>query len=146
MIIHNPTGGGLREDPAGSGRFGASRGNRKHEGYDFLCEPGQLVKAPIPGRLVRAYPYADDLSYMGCRIWGPDFMVKAFYFEPYDKLINEMVLAGEVIGIAQDISLKYGGGMLPHIHCGLYKLNPTKLVNIENYLDTEENRLKNGGY
>ncbi len=151
MIIHNPTGGGLREDPAGSGRFGASRGNRKHEGYDFLCEPGQLVKAVIAGRLVKAYPYADDLSCMGCRIWGKEFMTKMFYFEPYDKLINEMVLAGEVVGIAQDISLKYKvdpkyKDMKAHIHVSLYKLNPTKLVNIENYLDTEENRLKNGGY
>ena len=136
----------MREDPAGSGRFGASRGNRTHQGYDFLCEPGQLVKAVIAGRLVKAYPYADDLTYTGCRIWGKDWMAKMFYFKPHEHLINESVLAGEVIGIAQDISLKYGGGMKAHIHVSLYKLNPTKLVNIENYFDTEENRLKNGGY
>jgi len=146
MILFNPTGGGIRSDPAGDGHFGASRGNRKHEGIDFLCTPGQVVRAIIPGKLVMAYPYAGDVIFAGCRIWGKDWMCKMFYFIPHDNLINMDVIAGEAIGIAQDISAKYGGGMLPHIHCGLYKLNPTLLVNPENYLDTEENRLKNGGY
>ena len=146
MILQNPTGLGLREDTAGSGRFGASRGNRKHEGIDLLCEPRQIVRATIPGKLITAYPYPDDWIYTGCRIWGKDWMAKMFYFMPYSHRINENVLAGEDIGIAQDISLKYGGGMLPHIHVALYKLNPTLLVNPEKYLDTEENRLKDGGY
>jgi len=146
MIIYNPTGLGIRSDPAGDGHFGASRGNRKHEGLDFLVAPGQIVKAVIAGKLVRAYPYVDDVIFAGCRLWGKDFMAKMFYFIPHEKLIHEDVLAGEEIGIAQDISAKYGGGMKAHIHVGLYSLNPTKLVNPEDYLDTEENRLKNGGY
>jgi hypothetical protein len=146
MILHNPTGLGLREDPAGSGHFGASRGNRVHEGYDFRCKPGQIIRAVIAGKLVRAYPYAGDVIFAGCRLWGADFMSKMFYFIPHDHVINEDVLAGEEIGIAQDILAKYGGGMLPHIHVALYSLNPTKLLNIENYFDTEENRLKEGGY
>ena len=146
MILQNPTGLGLREDSGGSGRFGASRGKRKHEGFDFLCVPGQIVKAVIAGKLVSAYPYAGDVIFAGCRIWGKEWMSKMFYFIPYTHRINEDVLAGEDIGIAQDISAKYGGGMLPHIHVGLYKLNPTLLVNPEKYLDTEENRLKDGGY
>jgi hypothetical protein len=137
---------GLREDPGGSGKFGASRGNRLHEGYDFLAVPGQIVRSVIAGKLVRAYPYAGDVIFAGCRLWGKDFMAKMFYFIPHDHVLNVDVLAGEEIGIAQDISAKYGGGMLPHIHVGLYSLNPTKLLNPENYLDTEENRLKEGGY
>lgn len=146
MILTNPTGLGLREDSGGSGRFGASRGNRKHEGYDFLCIPGQIVKAIISGKLVRAYPYTNDLSYKGCRIWGKDWMVKMFYFIPYDNLINIDVIAGEEIGIAQDISAKYGGGMKSHIHVSLYKLNPTKLVNPEDYIDADKEKLRSGGY
>jgi len=146
MLLFNPSGLGLREDSGGSGRFGAPRGNRKHEGYDFLCKPGQIVRAVIPGKLVRAYPYAGDVIFAGCRIWGKDWMSKMFYFIPHEHVINKDVLAGEEIGIAQDISAKYGGGMKPHVHCGLYKLNPTLLVNIEKFLNTEENRLKSGGY
>ena len=146
MILYNPTGLGIRSDPGGDGHFGASRGDRKHEGIDFLCTPGQVVRAVIAGKLVSAYPYAGDVIFAGCRLWGKDFMAKMFYFIPNENLINEDVLAGEDIGIAQDISAKYGGGMKPHIHVGLYKLNPTLLVNPEDYLDTEENRLRNGGY
>ena len=154
MILFNSTGMDIRSDPAGDGHFGARRlrtvngkvVTQKHEGIDRLCKPGQIVRAEIAGKLVRAYPYVGDFVYTGCRIWGKDFMAKMFYFIPHDNLINVDVLAGEEIGIAQDISAKYGGGMLAHIHVGLYKLNPTLLVNPENYLDTEENRLKNGGY
>jgi murein DD-endopeptidase MepM/ murein hydrolase activator NlpD len=146
MILHNPTGLGIRSDPGGDGHFGASRGNRKHEGLDFLCAPGQIVRAVIPGKLVSAYPYAGDVIFAGCRLWGKDFMAKMFYFIPHKHLINEDVLAGEEIGIAQDISAKYGGGMLPHLHVGLYKLNPTLLVNPEDYLDADKEQLRNGGY
>ena len=154
MILFNSTGMGIRSDPAGDGHFGARRlrtingktVTKKHEGIDRLCVPGQIIKAEISGKLVRAYPYVGDVIFTGCRIWGKDWMTKMFYFSPYADVINTDVLAGEAVGIAQDISQKYGGGMLPHLHCGLYKLNPTILVNPENYLDTEENRLKEGGY
>jgi len=146
MKLYNPTGLGIRSDAGGDGHFGAKRGDRKHEGLDFLCEPGQVVKAVIAGKLVRAFPYAGDTFYTGCRIWGACWMSKMFYFEPYARLVNEDVLAGEVIGIAQDISKKYGGDMKPHIHCALYKLNPTLLVNPEDYLGGDGEQLKNGGY
>lgn len=146
MILYNPTGQGIRKDEKGDGHFGASRGNRLHEGYDFLAAPGQIVKAVIAGKLVRAYPYAGDVIFAGCKIWGKSFMAKMFYFIPHSNLINENVLAGEEIGIAQDISAKYGGGMKPHIHVAVYSLNPTRLLNPEDYFDTEENRLKEGGY
>lgn len=146
MILFNPTGKDIRSDSGGCGRFGSKRGKRKHEGTDFLCEPEQVVRAVIQGRLVRAFPYANDLSYTGCRIWGKEWMAKMFYFKPYEHLINESVLAGEVIGIAQDISQKYGCEMKPHIHVGLYKLNPTLLVNPEDYLDADKEKLRCGGY
>lgn len=47
MILVNPTKLGLREDSAGSGRFGAKRGNRQHSGYDFLCKPGQISECSL---------------------------------------------------------------------------------------------------
>ena len=158
MILYNPTGHGIRSDSGGDGHFGAPRSKKKdgktvhykHEGTDFELlsfkdAPEQFIRAVIAGTLVLAYPYADDLSWAGCRIWGEKFMSKMFYFKAHSNLVGGKVLAGEVVGIAQNIGEKYEG-VTPHIHCGLYSLNPTKLVNPENYLDTEENRLKNGGY
>lgn len=146
MILYNPTNLGIRSDSGGDGHFGASRGDKKHKGLDFICAPGQIIKAVIAGKLIRAYPYAGDVIFTGCRIWGKDWMSKMFYFIPHKHLINEDVLAGENIGIAQDISAKYGGGMKPHIHVELYKLNPTKLVDPEEYLERDCEKLKKGGY
>ncbi len=47
LKITSPTGLGIRNDPAGSGHYGAPRGRRKHNGLDFLCVPGQTVVCPI---------------------------------------------------------------------------------------------------
>jgi len=147
MKIINPTGLGLREDSGGSGRFGSPRGQRKHKGIDLLCEPGQVVLAPTFGRIVRAFPYADDTKYVGCRIFNDQYMSKLFYFVPYEDLIMDDVQAGQEIGIAQDISQKYGGGMRAHIHLELWKLNPTILLNPELYIDAKGiSELRNGGY
>ena len=135
MRLYNWTGLGLREDAGGSGRFGAPRGKRKHRGYDRLAIPGQEIFAPMSGKMVRSFPYIDDKNYTGCAIWADDFMIKMWYFTPIETLLHQYVEAGQMIGIAQDISLKYGGGMQAHVHLGLWGLHPTKLLNPELYFD-----------
>jgi len=150
MILCNPTGLGIRSDSGGDGHFGASRGNRKHEGMDFLCEPGQVIRSPISGKLTRSWPYVGDKTYTGCGIWGKKYMVKLWYFTPDESLIQDEVIAGQEIGLAQNISVKYGGGMKPHIHLGLWSLNPTTLLNPEKYItmitDAQSEKLKAKGY
>ena len=150
MKLCNPTGKGIRSDSGGDGHFGASRGDRKHNGLDFLCEPGQVVRATISGKLTRSRPYYNDVEYVGCGIWGKKYMVKMWYFVPYEDLILDEVKAGQEIGIAQDISKKYGGGMLPHLHLGLWSLEPTTLLNPEKYIimitDEQIEKLKDKGY
>ena len=150
MKLCNPTGKGIRSDSGGDGHFGASRGDRKHNGLDFLCEPGQVIRAAISGKLTRSRPYYNDVEYVGCGIWGKGYMVKMWYFVPYEDLIHDQVKAGQEIGIAQDISKKYGGGMLPHIHLGLWSLEPTTLLNPEKYIimitDEQIEKLKEKGY
>lgn len=147
MILLNWTGMGLREDSGGSGRFGASRGTRKHQGYDRLCLVGQDVFAPMRGKMVRSYPYIDDKKYTGCAIWADDFMIKMWYFTPIENILFTIVEAGQVIGQAQDISAKYGGGMQPHVHLGLWGLHPTTLLNPEMYFqDADNHKLQEGGY
>jgi len=150
MILYNWTGLGLREDPAGSGKFGASRGKRTHAGYDRLCKPGQVIKAPMAGKMMRSFPYANDKFYTGVSIWADDYMVKMWYFSPFEYLIINRVARGQEIGIAQNISDKYGGGMKAHVHLGLWSLNPTTLLNPEDYLEPAEDerlvKLQNGGH
>ena len=118
MIILNPTGGVTRNDSYGQGFFGAPRGAGDHRGTDFTLPqgPGQAVLAPITGRFDRiAYPYPDDTETMGGVFSNRDITIKMFYFKPDESLLRCKVTMGQVVGVAQDISLLYPG-MTPHIH------------------------------
>ena len=120
----SPTGKGIRSDPMGDGRYGSSRGNRKHRGTDYLCDPGQNIVAPISGIIARvAYPYADK-SYSGVIIAGKHMSIKLFYFEPLEDFIGGEVDQGMAIGFAQDISKRYGSKMKPHVHLEIISLDP----------------------
>jgi murein DD-endopeptidase MepM/ murein hydrolase activator NlpD len=119
----SPTSRGIRDnDKWGSGRYGASRGDRKHKGTDYICRPGQEIKSPINGKIVReSKPYPGSFS--GLLIKGNHLTIKMFYFMPFDALIGERVQKGQLIGTAQDISKKYPG-MIPHIHLEVISVDP----------------------
>lgn len=123
----------IRNDRAGSGVFGAGRGNRKHAGIDIECVPGEVVVSPISGTLKRVvYPYRGNTTYKGADVTSGSETVRIFYFVPDPEKIGKTVQAGERIGIAQDITKKYpGSGMKPHLHIevirGGKKVNPTSL-------------------
>ena len=130
----NPTGLNIRGlDVWGSGSFGAPRKNHVHQGVDFICVPGQAIFSPINGLIVReAHPYADDLTWSGCLIRGQYMEVKMFYLNLYRDLIGLNVTAGQTIGKAQDISLKYPG-ITPHVHAEAKSLL-TNMINPEELL------------
>ncbi len=88
----SPTKSSIRgTDNHGSGKYGASRGNRLHKGIDFICQPGQRIYSPIDGKIARiARPYADT-KYSGCVIKSEDIEIKMFYFKPIESLIGTMV-------------------------------------------------------
>ena len=117
-ILLNVTGGTIRNDSEGSGYFGAPRGSDVHHGVDLTLPrgAGQALLAPITGRFDRvSYPYGDDLRWKGGIFANEDIAIWLFYFEPDQNLFREEVSMGQVIGITQDISIKYPG-MIPHIH------------------------------
>jgi murein DD-endopeptidase MepM/ murein hydrolase activator NlpD len=122
----NPTGGRVRIDNAGSGYFRASRGTRYHQGVDFECDPAQEVLCPISGKIVRiANPYSGDPNYSGVLVENPRVTIKLFYVKVAQGMIGKEVKAGEVIGEAQDVTLKYKGqGMLPHVHLEIVEIDP----------------------
>ena len=133
--IINPTGLGIRNDRSGHGTWGAPRGNRIHKGIDRLCVPGQTVKSYITGIYIRpARPYADDTQYTGALFGNKWIRVKMFYVHATMLQPGQNIKAGEVFGIAQDISLKYNKTgmdekkkMLPHVHYQIDSIDPLVL-------------------
>ena len=113
----SPTGKGIRIDSSGSGYYGASRGGRRHNGVDFLCDAGQIVSAPFNMEIVRiSKPYHDsDLSGI---VWKSGASTgKIFYFLPFEELIGLYVMEGQAIGSAQSVAEYYRTDeMSDHIH------------------------------
>ena len=108
-----------------------------HNGTDWLAPVGAEVRAPIAGVITKiGYPYGDDLSFRyieirdqnGCR-------VRVMYVEPrLGLLVGDNVLAGDVIGNAQDLSKRHGPIMRNHVHvelsCGGQLLDPYDYVDL----------------
>lgn len=126
----SPTGKGIRSDAMGDGHYGASRGTRKHEGVDYLCDPNQDIYAPISGVIKRiSYPYADK-SYSGVIIEGKHITVQMFYFEPLSDFIGCEVYQGQTIGFAQDVSKRYNSSMKAHIHLKIISFDSAILTEL----------------
>lgn len=117
---------GVRQiDAAGDGRYGASRdgGTRQHLGVDLLAHPGDDVVAPCPCEVTHV-----GLAYAGSSLgsihlkgwdgWG-GYTFKLLYVAP-EVTVGEILVAGEVLGSAQDIAAYYEAkgthGMTNHVH------------------------------
>jgi hypothetical protein len=76
----------IRNDSAGQGTFGASRGGgkRSHKGTDYEMKAGELVDSPVVGEVTKiGFPYGDDLSYRYVQITDMDGINhRLFYVEP----------------------------------------------------------------
>ena len=123
--MHNgctPTESGNSRDRDGYGRgdFGVSRdgGARRHEGMDFITAPGEEIQAPIGGVVRRVlYPYAGDTRLTGLEIVNEAGQsAKIFYVNPLSVAIGMRVDAGDVIGYAQNLHVKYNQTMTNHVH------------------------------
>ncbi len=78
--MRSPTGKGIRRlDKWGTGKYGASRGDKRHEGTDYVVSPGQDIVAPIEGIIIRkARPYRKG-KYSGVLLEGKHMSIKMFY-------------------------------------------------------------------
>jgi murein DD-endopeptidase MepM/ murein hydrolase activator NlpD len=108
----------LRNDNQGLGHFGAPRGGRKHQGIDFLADPGSAIMAPISGILRPLTVYATDTRWKGVSIKNNTIEVKIFYMHPL-IVSNTHVYTGTRIGTAQDRA-SISPGMKNHIHIEVY--------------------------
>jgi murein DD-endopeptidase MepM/ murein hydrolase activator NlpD len=111
-------------DDFGAGYFGAPRGNRTHNGIDFVADPGAIVCSVCDGRISRyGYPYGDDLNYRYVEItdFNGDF-VRYFYVTAFHgdfSNIGAKVSRGSPIGVVQDIAGRYNtpaAQMKNHFH------------------------------
>ena len=108
----------IRNDAAGSGHFGAPRGDRKHRGIDYAVPVGAVILAPVAGTVTKlGYCYADDLQWRYVEVTdGDGSRHRAFYVDPCVETGME-VTEYDPIGVAQDITRRYpGSGMIAHVH------------------------------
>lgn len=133
----------IRNDPAGSGHWGAPRGTEKHKGVDIICQEGDSIYAPINGKFTKyGWPSDDDgkqhLRYIEITGSGEDsdYIVRLMYCTKTNNLnLNAMVRRGDKIGEAQSVSKAYGKtSMIDHIHYEVKNSNdgnhidPTDLI------------------
>ena len=106
-------------DAGGCGYFGASRGNRDHNGLDLLISPGTTVKSPVSGKVERYVdPYGDgDFGGVQIKENGTGHTYKIMYLKPSAK-IGSTIIKGGKIGTAQNIGKKYSG-VPAHLHVEL---------------------------
>ena len=103
------------KDAWGEGHYGASRGDRKHHGEDFLIAKGQVITAPIGGHVTKLGTcYSDDPSYRYVQITNKGVDYRFFYVEPMVN-VDSIIQRGDVIGKAQNLNKRYKG-MPNHIH------------------------------
>jgi murein DD-endopeptidase MepM/ murein hydrolase activator NlpD len=102
-------------DARGCGHFGASRGDRQHNGVDLACMAGTLAGSPTDGMVSKiGYPYADDLSFRYVEIESQGYAFRVFYVDP---LVSEgqQVKRGDILGSCQSLMQRYPG-ITDHLH------------------------------
>jgi len=129
----------IRNDAGGDGHYGAPRSKKlsngrvyrdKHNGTDYVYEPGEDVRAPATGFVRReAKPYAYE-NYGGVELICDKFTLVGFYFKLDRSLIGQTVQKGQGIGTAQDISNKYPG-VTPHVHWRVTQCDPELLIDVK---------------
>lgn len=128
----NPTGKAPRvHDAYGYGAFGASRdgGSRKHEGVDYMADPGQIVAAPISGYVTKigaAYAGDSQLQFVEIANDAIGYTARAFYVDPSVE-VGDVVRLGQQIGKAHSLQSKYPGGMTNHVHLEVFEADQERL-------------------
>jgi len=117
--VKNPA---IRTDAEGDGHFGAKRGWRLHRGTDYLTKPGDPVlmtlKKAVVKREIRPYEKTPELT--GVVLVNEQCINILFFVEPISGLIGKKVPQGQVIGHSQNVQVRYGKKMLPHVHSEKY--------------------------
>lgn len=127
MYLHQPTKCVILrdKDSTGNGWYGAKRGNRLHEGTDYVVTPGEEVFACCSGtvRVGNVYSHSNKMKLIEIvgTIGNHKVQVKQMYVLPSVKT-GDVVKAGDVIGTAQDVAKFHNSNkMKPHVHISVWK-------------------------
>ncbi len=132
----------IRRDEAGAGHYGAGRidvhGKRYgHKGVDLTVGVGESVPVPIEGVVKDTRDaYQGDKRLHSIHIEGTGqwagFEVKMLYVDHSGLKKGDELKAGDPLGAAQDVRVKHGDKMLPHVHYEVRKNG--KLIDPTEYL------------
>jgi len=112
-----------RKDIFGCGHFGASRGNRTHNGIDYACTPESKIFSPVEGKVTKlGYPYSDDLYFRYVQVTTKEgYNVRVFYVEPF-IVVGDYVNESVIIGASQSLDKRYPN-ITEHIHLEIKGVN-----------------------
>lgn len=127
MYLHSPTKCTIlrNEDKTGNGWYGAKRGNRNHEGVDYVVTPGEEIYACCSGkvRVGQVYEYSSKMKLV--EIKGKEGLHSVKVLEMYvlpNVKNGDFVKKGQFIGYAQDVAKFHeSNNMKPHVHISLWK-------------------------
>ena len=104
-----------RNDSLGDGRFHSTRHGHLHEGVDIVAN-SEPVYSPVDGIVERiAVPYPGDDRFSGVVLRDDQREWKLFYVDP-EVWPGQEIRRGQRLGTSQDVRLKYGQAMQPHVH------------------------------
>jgi murein DD-endopeptidase MepM/ murein hydrolase activator NlpD len=106
-------------DKFGSGFFGASRGDRSHNGIDLEAIIGTQIESPLKGVVTKlGWPYAQPershIRYVEVTDPSKEYRFRFFYTQPVVEVGDEIEI-GDVLGVSQLLSTMYPG-ITEHIH------------------------------
>lgn len=133
----------IRNDQSGSGEFKASRAGRLHYGKDYYACPSSSVHISFDCEFVKvgqAYSSTDEYKYI--ELLDRDVYLRYFYVQParLTRFIKgQALLAGEQIGITQDIAKYYQSPMQNHVHFECFKIGKVDL-DLDTVYDSKKNR------
>jgi murein DD-endopeptidase MepM/ murein hydrolase activator NlpD len=104
-----------KADNFGEGYFGASRGNRTHNGVDKAVPVGTSIYPIVGGEVTKlGYPYGDDLSFRYVQVSDRGIDYRYFYVSPLVS-VGDHVTAETVLGKSQKLKDRYPG-ITEHVH------------------------------
>ena len=113
------------QDATGNGWYGAKRGNRKHEGTDYVAYPGEEIFACMAGKVRIGNVYRNDTKMKLIEIENQfgvhHYRVQQMYVLPNVKT-GDFVTKNQRIGFAQDIAGYHNSNtMKNHCHISVWK-------------------------
>ncbi len=121
------------QDCQGAGHWQAPRGERKHNGIDYICDSGDQVIALKDGLVTKiGYPYNPNDTTKGHLRYvevtdNKKARVRYFYIKPKVK-VGDKIRVNDILGISQDLTKIYPG-ITQHYH-----LEVIGYINPEEYL------------